>query len=129
MEGGRPPGLLHSLRALADSALLAAQVRLGLLGTELEEQKLRLAHGLAWAFAGVLLLVVALVLLAGLVVMLVREQHRLLALALLVAGFGGAGAWVLLRGLARLRSPGPMFAASLDELARDRAALAPRESP
>jgi uncharacterized membrane protein YqjE len=116
-------GLLASLRTLLHTGVQMARVRIELLGNELEEQKLRLAHGLMLAVAGLLLLLVALVLACGFVLLLVQEGHRLAALAVMVLAIGGGGVALVRAGTARLRSPAGIFQATLDELARDRAAL------
>lgn len=120
-------GLFSSLRSLFDTALRMGQVRLALLGTELEEQKLRLAQGLVLSGLGALLLTVASGLLSALVLVLFWDTHRLAALAVLTAAFAAAGVLLLRAGSRAVRSAGSMFQASLQELARDRAGLAPPE--
>lgn len=120
-------GLFSSLRNLLDSALQLGQVRLQLLGTELEEQKLRVAHGLVLSALGALLLMVASLLLSAFVLLLFWDTHRLAAAAVLTVAFAAGGAWLLRAGRQALGSAGAMFRASLDELARDRARLAGRD--
>ncbi|TFY97599.1 phage holin family protein [Ramlibacter humi] len=122
------PGLFASLRRLLDSALQLAQVRLALLGNELEEQKLRLTQGLLLSGIGVVFLALASVMLCGFVVVLFWD-HRLVALGVLTALFGAVGAALVVQGSRRVRSAGEMFQASLQELARDRAGLFPGEEP
>jgi uncharacterized membrane protein YqjE len=130
MIEGRPGppggGLLVSLRRLIATALELAQVRLELLGTELEEQKLRILAGLVWAALGVLLLGVGLALFAGFVVLLFAEGYRLHALAVLTFAFLAGAALSLRHARARLKTPPGAFAASVAELVQDRDALAPR---
>ncbi len=118
-----PASLLGRLRQLGDTGLELAQVRLALLGTDLEEQKLRLGQGLLLAVAGVLLLVVGMVLLCALVLVLAGPQYRLAALVVLTLASVGAGAALVRGGLRLLRSPASPFQATLDELQRDRDAL------
>ncbi|HYF18448.1 MAG TPA: phage holin family protein [Ramlibacter sp.] len=120
MAEPRSAGLLASLRTLLDSALDLAHARLALLGNELEEQKLRVAHGLLLAAVGLVLLTVAVLLLCGFVLLLFREGHRLAALGVLTVAFGGGAVFALRAAREQLRSPQAMFQASLDELARDR---------
>ena len=131
MTEGRPGppggGLFVSLRRLIATALELAQVRLELLGTELEEQKLRILAGLVWAALGVLLLGVGLALLAGFVVLLFGEGYRLHALGALTLLFLAGGALVLRHAQARLKTPPGAFAASVAELVQDRSAVAPGE--
>lgn len=118
-------GLLGSLRRLAASLLEMAQVRIELIGTELEAEKLRLAAALMWAGIAAVLLGVALLMATMLIVLLFWDNHRMVALAAVsLACLGGAAlAWRVAQG--RWRTPRGAFAASVDELARDRAALAP----
>lgn len=124
-----PPsgGLLVSLRRLIATLLELAQVRLELLGTELEEQKQRILGGLVWAGLGVVLLGVGLALFAFLVALLVGEAYRLHALAVLTLAYLIGGAWALRHAGARLKTPPGLFAASAAELLQDRTAVAPRE--
>jgi uncharacterized membrane protein YqjE len=116
-------GLLASLRTLLETGVQLARVRVELLGNELEEQKLRLAHGLVLAVGGVLLLLVAVLLACGFILLLVQEGHRLAALGVLAVLVTAGGVALLRAGSARLRSPGGVFPATLDELRRDAAAL------
>lgn len=120
-------GLFGSLRRLLHSSLEVVQVRLRLLGTELEEEKLRLTGGLLLACVGLLLLGIGLLLMCVLIVLWVAPAHRLAALGLLTALFLGAALWLLYRASQQLRNPGGLFQGSLAELAKDRDALAPRE--
>lgn len=120
---GDRPGIVSSLRQLLDSALQLLNVRLALLGNELEEQKLRLAQGLVLGVLGALLLAVALVLACGLLLALYWEQ-RAAVLGLLLAVVGGAATALLVAARRSVRSAAAMFEASMQELAADRATLA-----
>lgn len=129
MPAGPPAagGLLSSLRRLGGTAVGIVQVRLELLGTELEQEKQRLADALVLGAAGLMLLGVALLLACALLVMAVPADYRLLALAGLVLACALAG-WLLMRRAgARLSSPEGAFALSLQELGRDRSSLESRE--
>ncbi len=123
--GAAGGGLLVSLRRLIATVLELAQVRLELIGTELEAQKLRILAGLIWAALGVVLVGVGFLLLAGCVVLLFWEGYRLQAMALLTLAFLGGGALVLRHAMQRFKTPPGAFAASVAELARDRDALVP----
>jgi uncharacterized membrane protein YqjE len=123
MSDLQTPGLLASLRTLLETGVQLARVRVELLGNELEEQKLRLAHGLVLAVAGVLLLLVAVLLACGFVLLLVQEGHRLAAIGVLAVAVTVGGLALLRAGSARLRNPAGVFQATLDELRRDAAAL------
>lgn len=116
-------GLMASLRGLLRTGLALAENRLALLSNELEEQKLRLVHGLVLAVAGLFVLGVGLVLLCGFVLLLFWEGYRLPALAILTLAFLAAGAGLLVQARRRLRTAGGPFAASVAELRADRTAV------
>lgn len=116
-------GLMASLRRLMGTVLDIAQVRLEILGTELELEKRRLFDGLLWGAAALLLLVLGLVLLCGFVVLLFWEGYRLAAVGVMAVLFLSAGGWLLLQARRLLRSPSGMFQASLGELQRDQVSL------
>jgi uncharacterized membrane protein YqjE len=122
-----PPGsgLLASLRRLVASGLEIAQVRLELLSTELEQEKLRLFDALMWAGIGLFLLAVGTVLAVGALVLMFQEAYRLPALAAISAVFIVVAAWLLRRARDLLRQPGGLFAGSVAELSRDRESLGP----
>jgi uncharacterized membrane protein YqjE len=115
----RPPGLLDSIAHFARTALGLARTRLEILATEMEEERIRVAQ-LALVIAGVVFcLQAALVLFVVLLVVLLWDSHRLLALGALGAVFllaAAAGvAW--LRHLVRSRPK--LFATTIAELAKD----------
>lgn len=121
-------GLFDSARRLLDTAVAVVQVRLELFGTELEQEKLRLADAVWQGALGLLLLGLALVGFFGFVVLLFWEGYRLPAIGVLTLVFAGGGAWLLRRAREGLRAPeGGPFALSLAELRRDRDGLAPSE--
>ena len=120
-------GLFASLRQLLGTVLEIGQVRLALLGNDLERQKLRIFDGLLLAALGLMLVTVGTVLLCGFIVLLFSEGYRLAALGVLTAAFLVAGVLLMRSGGQRLQSPHGMFDATLAELGQDRAALAPRE--
>lgn len=123
-------GLFDSLRRLLATTLGIAQVRLELFGTELEAEKLRLFDALWRAALGLLLLGVALVLAVGFVLLLFWDGYRLPALAVTTLLFVAAGAFLLVRARALLRTgEGGPFALSLGELQRDRDGLTPASPP
>jgi uncharacterized membrane protein YqjE len=125
-----PPtaGLFASLRQMLGTMLEIAQVRLALVGNELEQEKLRIAQGLFLAGVGLMLLTVGAALLCGFVLMLFWEGYRLAALGVLTLVFAGGGALLVRHAMQRLRSPGGLFQATLAELGQDRAGLAPRDT-
>jgi len=117
-------GLFASLRRLAGTTAGIVLVRLELLGTELEQEKLRVVSALWLAGAALLLLWLALVLLVGLIVLLMWDGYRLAAIGVLALLFAGAGGWLLQLARQRLNPPtGGAFSLSLAELRRDRDSL------
>jgi uncharacterized membrane protein YqjE len=116
-------GLLHSIRHLAQTLLGAAQTRLEILATEIEEERVRLEQMLLVALAAAFCLAMGIVLCVALVVVYFWDTHRLLAVGMLAAGFLAAGVvlGLILRDKAKTR-PKP-FAITRGELAKDRAML------
>jgi uncharacterized membrane protein YqjE len=121
-------GLLASLRRMGATAIDIAEVRLELLGTEAEVEKLRIARGLLLGALGFLLVGLAALLLVAFAVLILQEPYRLPAMAVLGGLLAAAGAWLLWRARALLRGPAAgMFALSRAELRRDRQAFMQRE--
>ena len=123
-EGGAARGgLLHSIKHLAHTLLGAAQTRLEILATEIEEERLRLEQLLLYALAAAFCTGLGVVLCVALVVLIFWDTHRLAAVGLLAAGFlaAGAGLVLILRDHAKSR-PKP-FAITRGELAKDSAML------
>ena len=116
-------GLFASLRRLLDTALEMAQVRLNLLGSELEIEKRRLFDGLLWGAVALLLLGVGMVLMCGFVVLLFWEGYRLAAVGVLALLFLAGAVLLMRQAQRRLRNTAGMFNASVNELERDRAEL------
>ncbi|TAK70569.1 MAG: phage holin family protein [Betaproteobacteria bacterium] len=116
-------GLLRSIKHLAGKLLGAAQTRLEILATEIEEERMRLEQLLLIALAAAFCLGMGIVLCVALVVVYYWDTHRLAAIGILAAGFIAAGAllgWIL-RDKAKTR-PKP-FAITRGELVKDRAML------
>jgi uncharacterized membrane protein YqjE len=129
---GRPaaaPGLLTSLRNLAANAVAILRTRLELLGTEVEEESLRLAQLAFWGLVAILFLTFSLIMLTLLVVVLFWDTHRVMVVALLAVGYLGAGLAVGFWVRSRLRSGSKLFSASLAELAKDHEQLTSRHVP
>jgi len=120
-------GLFESLRQLLHTALELAQVRLELLVTDLQLEKLRLVEVALRALLGLLLLGVGLLLLIGFLLMLLWDGYRLPALGVLTLLCLGGGALLLQAAKRRLREGDELFAATRAEFERDRVALRPRD--
>jgi uncharacterized membrane protein YqjE len=115
----RPPGLVDSLSRLGRTALGMLRTRLEILGTELEEERIRFAQ-LALAVAAIAFcLQMAVLLFVVFMVVFLWETHRLATLGAFAAFFlaaGVVGVLVLKRRLARRPK---LFASSLGELIKD----------
>jgi len=116
-------GLLHSIRHLAGNLLGAAQTRLDILSTELEEERVRLEQMLLIALAAAFCLAMGIVLCVALIVLYYWDTHRLAAVGVLALAFLAAGValGLFLRDKAKTR-PKP-FAITRGELAKDQAML------
>lgn len=122
-DDGAGTGLKPALQRLGGHLLELLQVRLELLGTELEAEKLRVVSALVTALLAVMLVTAAVVMLSLALLLLSPEGWRwAVALGLCVV-YAGLGYAMLGRARDRLQSPEGVFAASAAELARDRDAL------
>ncbi len=128
--GPRPTssGLLASLRALLASILEIAQLRLDLLGTELELEKRRLFDALLLGALALLLLSLGVLALCGFALVLLWDRYRLGLVAVTSLVFLGLGCVALLLARRRLFNGAGLFAASAAELQRDQADLRGRDS-
>jgi uncharacterized membrane protein YqjE len=114
-------GFLANLRQLLATLLETAQVRLELLGTELEQEKRRVFSALVLAAVALVCLALGLVMLSVAVLLIFWDSYRVGAACTLALLFGGGGACLLVRAKQRLSAPSGLFAHSLAELRRDRA--------
>jgi uncharacterized membrane protein YqjE len=117
------PGLFASLRGLLHSSAQLALVRLELLVTDLEYEKLRLAQVAVRGLLGLMLVGLGTLLAIGFILLLLWEEHRLMAIGVLtlLCLLGGA---MLLRSAQRSLQDGePMLGATRAEFERDEAAL------
>ncbi len=121
-EASPRSGLFASLRGLVATGLEIVQTRLELLATELQEERARLLGLVAFGAAALILLAAGLVFLAVFLTVLLWDNNRLLVLGVFSALFLGGGIVSLLVALRHARTPSRLFAASLAEIARDRAA-------
>ncbi|MEO8119622.1 MAG: phage holin family protein [Rhodoferax sp.] len=116
-------GLFNSLRGLLSTALEIVQVRLDLLGTEVEFEKRRLFDGVLWGAIGLLFLGVGIVLFCGFVILLFWDGYRLAAVGMLALLCLGGSIVLMREARRRLRNPSGIFSASMAELERDQAGL------
>ena len=125
-RGPGAAGLFGSIRQLLSSLLETAQLRLDLLSSEFQREKLRIFDGLVWAALALVFVGLGLLLLAGLLLALTPAPWRLLLLGLLVLLCLGLAAWMLAQARSRLSQPEGPLPASRAELAGDLDALRPR---
>lgn len=121
------PGLLLALQRLSATLLETAQVRLALLGNDLEFEKLRLFRSLMGAAVALLFISAGLVSLSLFVMLVFGEAYKAWALGALTLVYLGVGLLLWRRVHAGLKRQGGPFAASLSELTRDTNALRDRE--
>lgn len=121
--GNAPRGMLHALRAIGPSIIGLLRTRLELFGIELAEEKERAAQlavlgALALLFAGLALLMVNVLVLA-----LLWDSHRFVAIGGLIVVYGGLAFLCVARLQAAVAERPPMFEATLAELKADVEAL------
>ena len=118
-------GLFASLSRLLATVLQMAQVRLQLLGTEVELEKRRVFDGLLWGAVALVVVALGLVLMCGFIILLFWEGYRLAATGGLMAIFLIAGLLMLRYARNKLsnRTAQGMFDTSLDEIKRDQTNL------
>lgn len=112
-------GLLASLQHLLATALEMVQVRLDLLGTEVEFEKRRLFDGLIWGAVALLALGIGAVLFCGFIILMFAQEYRLAAVGVMALLFLGGAALLMRQARARLRTTTGMFGATLAELKQD----------
>ena len=120
-----PPeaGLLVSLRGLLATAVGMLRMRAELLIVEIEEEKGRVLSLLLYGAAAFFFLGFGLVSLAIFLTVLLWDSYRLVVIGGFTGLFLAIGIAAVLLVRRELQKGSRLFAASLDELARDRAAL------
>lgn len=117
------PGLMASLRGVADALVRTVQDRCELFAVELHEEKIRFVRTLVWVAALTFSAMMALVLGSATVVALCPPEARPVVLGGLTGFYvlGGVGLWLgFRRFLDRQSRP---FAATLGSLTEDRACI------
>lgn len=117
----RAPGLADSLRALAGNTVAIVHTRLELLSVEFEEEKAHLAQLLLIAALALLCFCLGVVFIALLVVVAFWDTPHRIAVTGLTAGVlltAAVALWLLFRS--KRKAKPPLFAASIQELVRDR---------
>ncbi len=116
-------GLFASLRGLLATAVGLLRTRLELLATELEEEKLRVLGVLAYGLAAFFFLGFGAVMLVIFLTVLWWDSNRLLASGIFTGIFLCCGIAAVFQAQRLIGRKSGLFAASLEELAQDRAAL------
>jgi uncharacterized membrane protein YqjE len=116
--------MLDSLRLLLAQVLALVQTRLELFTTELSAEVQRAVRVLVLAFVALLFGALGLLMLAVTVIVAVWEQHRLLASALVTLVFLGVAALAVWQAWRAVIRGSRLLEATLEELRRDRDALA-----
>lgn len=127
-DGGPPRGIVQSLRQLAATALALVVTRGELAAVELAEARDRIAGWALAALLGGVLVLAALLTVSLLVAAVFWDSYRWQAIGLLALSYGVAGAWLIARVRREVNAAPPLLSATLAELARDRAALAPGDT-
>jgi uncharacterized membrane protein YqjE len=122
-DQARETGLFASLRRLLLTTLEVAQVRLDILGTEIELEKRRLLDGVLYASIAILVLGIGLILMCGFLILLFWDGYRLAAVGTLSVLFIVSGVLLLHSALRNFRMKKNIFSVSLAELESDRIAL------
>ena len=117
------PGLWASARGIAGALLEVGRTRLQLASVELEEERLRLADLVLWATLALYSLALGIVFGALAVVLLVPVEARALALGVMAVCACAVGIWAAWVWRRKSRAKAPILSATLDELARDVAAV------
>lgn len=122
-EAGRALGLLESIKALARTLLAAAQTRLELAASDLEEQRALLLHQLLLSVIAVFCLGLAIVFAALFFVLWFPDDQRALVIGLFALLFFAvtAALYALVRQTAKERPK--MFSTTIAELEKDRQSL------
>ena len=114
-----PPGILNSLRRLAQTGVAVVQNRVALLSVELEEQKVRVVRLLVLAGVAIFLGNTALLAFSAALVILVGDQARVPVLVGLGVIYGGGAIWAMMALRKELRSAPPPFEETMSELKKD----------
>lgn len=117
MEAGSGP--VASLRALGATLLELVGSRIELAVVELREESARRKGMLALAVVGALFVALGLLLVAGFIVLLFWDTHRLAALGAVTLVYLGIAAYCFMRLRREQLAARPPFEATLRELAAD----------
>lgn len=120
-------GLLASVRILLGTLLGMARTRLELIATELEEERLHLARLVMYGLLALFFFGLGVMVLSLLIIAAFWDTNRLAAITLLVVAYLGIALVFGFAARKQLRRKPRLFSATLAEIDKDRAALAPNE--
>lgn len=123
--GDAGAGIVQSLRNLASTLVELLRTRFELLATELDEERIRLLQLLFWVAAALFFFGVGILLLVVLAVAVFWDSHRITAIVVLAGVFLAAGMVMAIGVRNRMYARSKLFAASLQELQRDKDRLTP----
>jgi uncharacterized membrane protein YqjE len=122
-SSGPASNFLRAGQSLVGSVIAVLQTRLELLSTEIEEEWLRITGLIMIGLSALFCVGVAIMLVVTLIVAAFWDSYRLLSIGVLASAFAIA-AWIFWRSLVlRYQSKPRLFAATLDELGKDQAAI------
>jgi uncharacterized membrane protein YqjE len=122
-ESPASPGILGSIRTLADGLVASAHDRLGLISLELQEEKFRLIQTFFWISAVFFAGVMAITFVSLTLVYLFWESARLAVLIALSAVYTGALVALIVAFRRYLARQPRLLAATLHELEEDRTCI------
>lgn len=117
------PGLFASLTEVVVTLVGIVHTRLHLLSVDLEEDRDRILSLLALGLVALFCFGVGVVLGTLLLVIAFWDTHRLLVLGVLSSSFLAIGIAALIYAIYRLKTMPKLFAASMDELLKDKQQL------
>jgi uncharacterized membrane protein YqjE len=120
-----PPGLLQSVRELADGLVASVHDRLALLAVELQEEKFRLIRSFLWLAAIFFSALLAVGFLSLTIVYCCQGPARLVALISMTVVYVAALVALVLGARHHFAHESRPFAATLQEMSRDRACIRP----
>lgn len=116
-------GLMGSVKQLLSTLTSIVSTRLELLGNELQEERLHLTQMLLFVLSALFCFGMGILLLTMFIVVLLWDDHRLVALGALSVIFFAAGALLAILLRSKAQAKPRLFSGSLAELAKDREQL------
>jgi len=116
-------GLMGSAKQLLSTLTSIVSTRLELLGNELQEERLHLTQMLFFVMSALFCFGMGILLLTMFIVVLLWDDHRLVALGALSAIFFAAGTLLAILLRSKAQAKPRLFSGSLAELAKDREQL------